>query len=105
MTPGLSSALIPSRAGTALVLAGALVAGPAIGQEWSVYAGAAGRVEYNDNYFFVVPGQPVGGDPLVTDQKESAFTLSLFPFVAASRRTEVSEVTALLAVGANKRST
>jgi opacity protein-like surface antigen len=102
MTPGLSSAFIPSRAGAALALAGALVAGPAIGQEWSVYAGAAGRVEYNDNYFFVVPGQPVIGSPGATEQKESAITLSLLPFVAASRRTEVSEVTALLAIGANK---
>jgi len=88
--------------GAVMAAAGALAASPATAQEWSVYSGAAGRVEYNDNYFFVVPGQPVIGNPGATEQKESAFTLSLLPFVAASRRTEFSEVTALLAIGANK---
>ncbi len=29
---------------------------PALAQQWSVYCGAAGRVEYNDNYFFTAPG-------------------------------------------------
>src|SRR5690606_17110392 len=47
-------------------------------------------IEYNDNYFFTE------SDP------ESALTASFSPFVAASRRTETSEVTALLAIGANK---
>lgn len=75
---------------------------PAPAQQWSVYSGAAGRAEYNDNYFFVDPGQVATGSSELRNQKESAFTLSLTPFVAASRRTEVSEVTALLAVGANK---
>ena len=85
-----------------IAAAGAMVASPAIAQQWSVFSGAAGRVEYNDNYFFVARGQPVPGTPAATADPESAFTLSLLPFVAASRRTEVSEVTALLAVGANK---
>ena len=75
---------------------------PALAQQWSVYSGAAGRAEYNDNYFFVDPGQVVSSSPESRNQKESAFTLSLTPFVAAARRTEVSEVTALLAIGANK---
>ena len=89
-------------AGAIVAAAGALAALPAIAQEWSVYAGGAGRIEYNDNYFFVAPGQPVPGNPSAVAEKESAFTLTLSPFVAASRRTEVSEVTALLAIGANK---
>ncbi len=48
------------------------------------------------------PVRPVPAIPAFGTEKESAFTLSLLPFVAASRRTEVSEVTALLAIGANK---
>jgi opacity protein-like surface antigen len=97
MTPRFRSRLIGLAAATA-----AGVAGPAAAQDWSVYSGAAARLDYNDNYYFVVPGQPLPGTPGATTAKESAFTLSLLPFVAASRRTEVSEVTALLAIGANK---
>jgi len=88
--------------GAIMVAASELVAPPAIAQQWSVYSGAGGRIEYNDNYFFTAPGQPVPGNPAATAEKESAFTLALTPFVAAARRTEVSEVTALLAIGANK---
>ncbi len=43
-----------------------------------------------------------GNSDCATAEKESAFTLVADPFVAAARRTEVSEVTALLAIGANK---
>ncbi|MCK7500974.1 MAG: hypothetical protein MZW92_70630 [Comamonadaceae bacterium] len=50
-------------AGAVMAAAGALAASPAIAQEWSVYAGGAGRIEYNDNYFFVAPGQAVPGNP------------------------------------------
>lgn len=89
-------------AGTVLAAAGALAASPAFGQEWSVYAGAAGRVEYNDNYRFVAPGETIAGVPNAAVEKESATTLTLLPFVTASRRTEVSDVNALLAIGANK---
>jgi hypothetical protein len=59
-------------------------------QVWSLHSGATGRVEYNDNYFFV---------PVDT---QSAFTASITPFLTAARRTETSDVTALVAVGANK---
>ena len=66
-------------------------------------SGAAARVEYNDNYFFtsnaaqtVIAGVPT---PVAT---QSAFTGSLTPFITAARRTETSDVTALLAIGANK---
>lgn len=58
-------------------------------QEWSVQIGGAGRVEYTDNYFFA---------PADT---QSAFTTSVTPFVTALRRTETSEIVALLGVGAN----
>jgi hypothetical protein len=59
-------------------------------QEWSVQSGAAARAEYSDNYFFT----PI--------DKQSAFTGTVTPFVTAARRTETSDVTALVAVGANK---
>jgi hypothetical protein len=84
-------------AGTVMFAVGAMVASPATAQQWVVFAGAGGRVEFNDNYFFTAPGNTTAaGDP------QSAFTLSLTPFVAAARRTEVSDVTAVLAIGANK---
>ena len=54
-----------------------------------MYGGATARLEFNDNYFFV---------PVDT---QSAFTASVTPFFTAARRTETSEVTALVAVGAN----
>lgn len=77
------------------------VTAPALAQEWSVYGGVAGRVEYNDNYYFTDPKAPVVGNQVPATQ-ESAITLSVIPFVAAARRTEVSEVTALLSAGYNK---
>jgi hypothetical protein len=89
-------------AGALAAVAGALVASPAGAQEWSVYAGAGGRFEYNDNYFFVDPDQPPSSSSAGRTGKDSAYTLSVTPFVAAARRTEVSEITALLAIGANK---
>lgn len=85
----------------ALRVVGALVTGAAgvlpshaIAQEWSVHSGATARVEYNDNYFFT----PTETQP----ETQSAFTASITPFVTAARRTETSEVAALVAVGANK---
>jgi hypothetical protein len=66
------------------------VASLATAQEWSVQSGAAARVEYNDNYFFTA-----------TDT-QSAFTGSITPFITAARRTDASDVTALVAVGANQ---
>jgi hypothetical protein len=54
-----------------------------------MYTGATARLEYNDNYFFL---------PVDT---QAAFTASVTPFFTATRRTETSEVTALVAVGAN----
>ena len=53
-------------------------------------SGFAARGQYTDNYFFTANNQ------------QSAFTASVSPFVTAARRTEASDVTALLAVGANK---
>ena len=87
----------------AVVAAVAGMASPfATAQEWAVYGGVAGRIEYNDNYFFTAPGQSTPGNPAVSNDPQSAFTLSLIPFVAAARRTEVSEVTALLSIGDNQ---
>ena len=60
------------------------------GETWSVQSGFAARGQYTDNYFFTPNNQ------------QSAFTASVSPFVTAARRTEGSDVTALLAVGANK---
>jgi long-subunit fatty acid transport protein len=62
----------------------------ATAQEWLLRGGAAARSEYSDNYFFT------------TDNPDSAFVASISPFVTAARRTETSEVAALLTVGANK---
>lgn len=59
-------------------------------QDWSVRSGVAARTEYTDNYF------------LTRDNEQSAWTASITPFATAARRTETSEVAALLAVGANK---
>ena len=70
--------------------AATVVASLATAEEWSVQSGATARAEYNDNYFFT------SVDP------QSAFTGSITPFVTAARRTETSDVTALVAVGANK---
>jgi Putative beta-barrel porin 2 len=77
--------------GSIVVLASlvAAVPAPVAAQEWSLQVGGAGRVEYTDNYFFVP-----------TDT-QSAFTTSITPFVTAFRRTETSEIAALLGVGAN----
>src|SRR5262245_63315022 len=62
----------------------------AAAQAWSVQSGVTARGEYNDNYF------------LTTTARQSAFTASVSPFVTAARRTETSEVAALLAVGLNR---
>ena len=79
------------RFGVAFVTTAATaMASLATAEEWSVQSGATGRVEYNDNYFFT------SVDP------QSAFTGSITPFVTAARRTEASDVTAFIAVGANK---
>ena len=86
----------------ALAATGMLATSGVAAQEWLVYSGAAARAEYNDNYFFTTPGQPSVGSPGTFADPESAVTLSLLPFVVASRRTEVSDVTALLAIGWNK---
>jgi long-subunit fatty acid transport protein len=61
-----------------------------VAQEWLVQSGVAGRGEFNDNYF------------LTPSDQESAFTASVSPFVTAARRTETSDVNALLAVGLNR---
>jgi hypothetical protein len=95
---------MPLRVGAAFVAAAATaVASLATAQEWSVQSGATARVEYNDNYFFtsVVTQSALTGSitPVAT---QSAFTGTLTPFVTAARRTEASDVTALVAVGANK---
>ncbi len=76
----------------------------AAAQEWSVQSGAAARSEYNDNYFFTSTGtEPaLTGSLAPVNNKQSAFTGTLTPFVTAARRTETSDVTALVAVGANK---
>lgn len=58
-------------------------------QPWSVQSGVTARGEYTDNYFFA----PV--------DQQSAFTATVSPFVTAARRTETTDVTALLAVGGN----
>jgi hypothetical protein len=82
---------VPIRPGTALV-AVAFASWPAVAAAdgWSVQSGFSARGQYTDNYF------------LTTTGKESGFTASISPFVTAARRTETSEVTAVLAVGANK---
>ncbi len=69
-----------------------LCAAPSIApaQQWAVDGGVAARGEYTDNYFFTA------------DNRQSAFTGSITPFVTAARRTETSDVAAIFAVGANK---
>lgn len=62
----------------------------AAAQQWQLQAGGALRGEYNDNYFFT------------SNDRDSAFVLSLTPFVTALRRTDTSEVAAVFALGANK---
>ena len=62
----------------------------ATAQTWFVQSGAAARTEFNDNYFFTP-----------TD-RQSAFTASVSPFVTAARRTETTDVAALVAVGLNE---
>ncbi len=93
---------IRQRAIRALIVAavaGAPVA--AVAQEWALLGGVAGRIEYNDNYFFVPDeAQPGAGRP--ASRPEEAITASVIPFLAAARRTEVSDVTALVALGGNK---
>jgi len=86
---------MPSRVtmrSTAVLVAYATATVPSLAaaQEWSLRSGFTARGEYNDNYFFT----PTGA--------ELAFTASASPFVTAARRTEASEVTALLAIGANR---
>lgn len=89
-------------AGAVVATLGAIAVSSATAQEWTVLGGVAARTEYNDNYFFTGPNQSQPGNPALPVNPESAFTLSVIPFVAAARRTEVSEVTALLSVGGNK---
>jgi len=86
-----------TRLGVVIVATLAAVAASLAGaQGWSVQSGATARAEYNDNYFFTAVNQTPGVTP------QSAFTASISPFVTAARRTETSDVTALLAVGANR---
>jgi hypothetical protein len=59
-------------------------------QGWSLEGGGLARGEYTDNYFFTA------------DERESALTASLAPFLSAVRRTEASEFAALVAPGVNK---
>src|SRR5262245_974635 len=73
----------------ALALA-AILPSVAAAQAWLVHSGVAARGEYNDNYF------------LTTANRQSAFTASVSPFVTAARRTETTDVTALLAIGLNE---
>jgi hypothetical protein len=83
--------ILAIRFGVTFVAAAAMaVASHATAQEWLVEAGAAGRIEYTDNYFLTSTGT------------QSATTGSITPFVTAARRTETSDVTALVAVGANR---
>ena len=74
----------------ALALAAIVTPAVAAAQAWSVQSGATARGEFNDNYFFTSTNQ------------QSAFTASVSPFVTAARRTETSDVSALLAVGLNR---
>ncbi len=76
-------------AAASLAIAAAALPSIAGAQAWSVQGGVAARAEYNDNYFFSAGNE------------ESATTATLTPFLAAARRTEVSQVTAVLAVGVN----
>jgi hypothetical protein len=62
----------------------------AAAEAWLLQNGFSARTQYTDNYFFTSTG------------KESGFTATVSPFLTAARRTETSEVAAVLAVGANK---
>jgi hypothetical protein len=62
----------------------------AAAQPWSLRGGFAARAEYSDNYFFT------------SDNRQSALTGSLTPFVTAERHGETSDIAAIAAVGANK---
>jgi hypothetical protein len=73
-----------------LALAAAVTPAVAAAQGFSVQGGVAARGEFNDNYFFT------------TTNKESAFTATVAPFVTATRRTETSDITGLVAVGLNR---
>ena len=68
----------------------AIMPSVAVAQAWFVQSGATARGEFNDNYFFT------------STNRQSAFTASVSPFVTAARRTETSDVTAVLAVGLNE---
>jgi len=71
---GCASAWLPAQAGA---------------QAWTLEAGAVARGEYSDNYFFA------------TVNPQSAFTTSITPFATAVRRTETSDIAAVVAVGGN----
>lgn len=73
-------------------MAAAAVAVPSLAsaQAWLVEAGVTARSEYNDNYFFSAADQ------------QSAITGTLAPFVRVARKTETSDISGLLALGANK---
>ncbi len=73
-----------------VVTLAAIVPSVAAAQAWFVQSGVAARGEFNDNYF------------LTSTDKQSAFTASVSPFVTAARRTETTDVTAILAVGLNQ---
>jgi hypothetical protein len=75
---------MPYRAGGGLIA----MAAPALRRRSG--SGATARIEYNDNYFFT----PVDA--------QSAFTGTITPFITAARRTETSNLRALVAVGANE---
>ena len=93
---------IRQRAIRALIVA-AVASAPvaAVAQEWALLGGVAGKLEYTDNYFFTADDiDPTG--PILAAKPESAVTASVTPFLAAARRTEVSDVTALVALGGNK---
>lgn len=77
---------------TRALVAAAFAAWPMIAaaESWLLQNGFSARTQYTDNYFFAATG------------KESGFTATVSPFVTAARRTETSEVAAVLAVGANK---
>ncbi len=81
-----------SRRLVAVFVAAAATAAPPLvtAQEWLVQSGATARTEYSDNYFFT------------STDKQSGFTGTVTPFVTAARRTETSDVAALVSVGANK---
>ncbi|MFO1204688.1 MAG: hypothetical protein U1E63_02935 [Burkholderiales bacterium] len=74
------------------LLAASLAGWPALAaaETWLLQSGFSARTQFTDNYFFASTGQ------------ESGFTASISPFVTAARRTETTDVAAVLAVGLNK---